>query len=261
MFRIAKQFLYGTFYLLILGGLAWGIYSITLKSAPSCFDGRQNGDETGIDCGGPCISCDIKNLKPLIVSPVIQFSSDRLYSVSAEIQNLNTKFAVQSFDYEINFYDKPLDVAGKKLLQSIKRKSFIYAGEIKNIIEAGVKITTGIPASAEIKIDANNIVWKDKKDFFPPLNVEIKDISAALEDNQVKVSGYVANENNFSISRVVINAFLIDKMGVKIGVSKTELQNIGPFMRENFEIPILITKTLQEQIDIKATQIFSEILK
>lgn len=27
-------------------------------SDPTCTDGEQNGGETGIDCGGPCISCD-----------------------------------------------------------------------------------------------------------------------------------------------------------------------------------------------------------
>ena len=28
---------------------------------PSCGDGILNGDETGIDCGGPCLSCDCSN--------------------------------------------------------------------------------------------------------------------------------------------------------------------------------------------------------
>lgn len=27
--------------------------------APTCFDGKKNGNETGIDCGGPCKRCGV----------------------------------------------------------------------------------------------------------------------------------------------------------------------------------------------------------
>lgn len=254
--RIVKQLLYGLAYLLILGGIAWGIYSIAVKPAPTCFDGKQNQDETGIDCGGSCVSCEIKNLKPLFVSPAILFSADRMYSASAEARNLNIKFGAESFGYEVNFYD-----GAGKLLQSAKRKSFIYAGETKNLIEAGAQIAAGIPAKAEFKIvDAESVAWKDRAEFSPP-PYELKGANAVFENNQIAVSGDIQNLNNFKISRAGISAFLVDKMGVKIGASKTELRDIGPFRAESFKIFIPIKKSLQDFVDLEATEIQVEVIK
>lgn len=33
---------------------------ISCSKEPSCLDGKQNGDETGIDCGGSCPACPIE---------------------------------------------------------------------------------------------------------------------------------------------------------------------------------------------------------
>ena len=60
--RLLKQFLYGFFYLAILVSLIWLVYSFEFKPAPNCFDGKKNQEETGIDCGGSCISCEVKAL-------------------------------------------------------------------------------------------------------------------------------------------------------------------------------------------------------
>lgn len=244
--RLLKQFLYGTFYLLILAGIGWVIYSVNLKPAPSCFDNRQNGSETGIDCGGNCVSCEIKNMQPLFLTPAIIFSVDRNFSAAAEIRNPNSGYGAR-FDYEVNFYDS----AGQ-VLRTIKNKSFAYAGETKNIIEAGVKITEGIPSRSEIKIDASGIKWKKAQDFFQP-NITLNEADFMDEKNQVSISGSLKNSNNFAVSKVILNAFLVDKLGVKIGVSKTELQNLDPFIAENFKISFPVNKLMSESIDSKAT--------
>ncbi|MBU6431623.1 hypothetical protein KGQ29_04640, partial [Patescibacteria group bacterium] len=36
--------------------------------APTCFDGKQNGDEKGVDCGGSCVNlCRSQYLEPNII--------------------------------------------------------------------------------------------------------------------------------------------------------------------------------------------------
>ncbi|MBI3046304.1 MAG: hypothetical protein HYY86_02070 [Candidatus Harrisonbacteria bacterium] len=254
--RLLKQFLYGTFYLLILAGVLWGIYAITLRPAPSCFDNRQNGKETGVDCGGDCVSCEIKNLQPLSLSPAALFSADRNFSASAALRNPNSTYGAK-FDYEVNFLD-----AGGKVLKNITNKGFIYAGEAKSIIEAGGRITTGIPARAEIKLNEESVAWEKPQDFFQPPH-KIGELSAVLENEQAVISGNVANLNNYPLSRVIASGFLVDKLGVKIGASKTELQNVGPFRVESFKIFIPVRKDLISAVDLEATaqSVFVEILK
>lgn len=257
MSRIAKQFLYGTLYLSIIGALVWGIYSITLKPAPSCFDNFQNGDETGIDCGGSCVSCEIKNLQPLFVGAPVLLGDDRAYTAVAELQNSNYSFGARTFSYTVNFYDQT-----GTLLKSVDNKAFIYPGQIKNIMEAGVRIFNGIPASVKIELDPASVVWVKPVDFAEP-KYEARDLAAVFEGSQVAISGLVSNPNNFPFSKVIVSAFTVDKLGVKMGASRTELYNVGQFRQENFKIFIPIRKDLLNDVDLKssAESVSVEVLK
>ena len=255
--RLLKQIIYGGIFLGMTAVLIYGGFSLFFSATSSCFDNRQNGTETGVDCGGGCISCEIKNLSPLSLLPATLFSADRVFSASAELQNLNLNYGAKTFDYEVNFYD-----ASGKVLETRGNKSFIYAGETKNLIEAGVRITNGIPARAEIKLEEKSIVWEKAENFSSP-KYDLKDSAAELENGQAVVSGNITNPNNFIISKIIINAFLIDKSGVKIGASKTELQNVRPFRVENFKVFMPVRKDLLNSIDLEATarNVFVEILK
>ena len=233
----------------------WWIYSITLKPVPSCFDNKQNGEETGVDCGGSCVSCEIKNLQPLSLGQAILFNADRNFSASAEIRNPNSGYGTK-FDYEVNFYD-----AGGKKISNIKNQGFIYSGEQKSLIE-GTKINVGIPTRAEIKINEQGVVWLKQQDFFSPL-YKVGELSAVLENEQAVISGNITNLNNYALSRVIASAFLVDKLEIKIGASKTELQNVGPFRVESFRIFIPVRKDLVGEVDLEATSqsVFVEVLK
>lgn len=257
MSRTAKQILYGTLYLSILGAFVWGIYSITLKPAPSCFDNSQNGTETGVDCGGSCISCEVKNLQPLFVGAPVLLGDDRAYTASAELQNANQNFGARTFSYKVNFYD-----ATGALLKSVDNKSFVYSGQIKNIMEPGVRILNGIPASVKIELDPASVEWAKPVDFFEPA-YEIRDLAAAIDGSQVAVSGLVSNPNNFQFSKIIISAFVVDKLGVKMGASRTELYNVGQFRQENFKIFIPVRKDLIKDVDLKGSSesISVEVLK
>lgn len=256
--RLLKQFLYGTFYLAVFGLIGWYVYSIALQPAPSCFDNRQNGNETAVDCGGDCESCATKNLLPLQVSAAQLFSNNGSYSASTVIKNPNQNLAIKNFDYQFDFYD-----SGSQLLKSVANKSFLYAGEEKNITEARVAITNGISTKVAIKVAASSLVLEKASEFSQP-NYELsKDIKTALdsENNRVLVSGSISNPANFNISKVNIGAFLLDKLGRKIAVSKTALQNLGPFGIQDFNISILVKKELLSEVDLNVTKVFVEILK
>ena len=62
---------------------------------------------------------------------------------------------------------------------------------------------------------------------------------------------------------MIASAFLVDKLEIKIGASKTELQNVGPFRVESFRIFIPVRKDLVGEVDLEATSqsVFVEVLK
>ena len=245
--RLLKQFLYGTFYLLIFGGLAWGLYSFEFKPAPSCSDNAQNGSETGVDCGGSCVTCEMKELRSLSVNSTILFGDNRVFSVVIELRNPNDKYGARDFSYTVNFYDN----AGV-LLQSVKNNSFIYAGKVRNILEAGVRISNGIPVRAETVIDQAGIKWESDKDIFRP-DFQLKDASVNLDGEQAVGSGTITNPNSFAFSKVILSVFLVDDLGIKINASKTELADIGQFRVESFKIFIPGRKSSLKDIDLYAT--------
>ncbi|MBI4991833.1 MAG: hypothetical protein HZB99_01295 [Candidatus Harrisonbacteria bacterium] len=253
-----KHIFYGGLYLLILGLVIWVIYFLIPKPAPTCFDNQQNQDETGVDCGGAsCISCEEKNIQDLSVGEAKLFTADRLFSAIAEVRNLNTAFAAKSFDYEFDFYD-----SADKILKTVKNNSFISGGGSKDIIEAGVRITAGIPKRAEIKIDNTSVVWVRAENLSaPPYNLE--GVVVTAEDNQIVVSGNITNPNNFLLSKVIINSFLIDRLGDKIGASKTEFRDVGPFRVQSFKIFIPADEELLGLVDMEETTkgVFVEVFK
>jgi len=242
---------------LIFAGIVWGIYSLEFKPAPSCFDNQQNGQETGIDCGGDCVSCEIKNLERLSVETTVLLASDRVYSAITEVKNPNNNFSASSFEYTANFYDKSGTV-----LQSIKNRSFIYQNETKPIIEAGVKITNGIPDKAEITIDEKSIVWTKPENFSKP-NYDLKNTTTTIENGQVIVSGDITNKDNFIISKIIADVILIDKSGKEMGASKYEIKNLGNFGTAFFKMAIPLSSDLINSVDLEATtnNIYIEVLK
>ena len=56
-YKSRKQFFYGIIYLVIFGLIGAGIYFALTSKEATCFDGIQNQNEEGVDCGGSCNTC------------------------------------------------------------------------------------------------------------------------------------------------------------------------------------------------------------
>lgn len=251
--RLMKQIIFGFFYLAVLFGVSFGVYFL-VRPAPTCFDNRQNQGEEAVDCGGPCISCAIKNLEPFVLfgEPLI-FEIDKDASVVfLQIKNSNSGYGAERFDYKLDFYDS----RGEKI-DSLTNQSFIYAGKIKTIIEAQVKIEAS--KVAKIDFSAGNTVWRSSADFVMP-NLQSRAVKVEIikDRDQAKVSGLVLNNNSVKLSQVNVGV-LLNKFGnVSVSASKTVLKDLLPFEERAFTIFIPL---LGQKIDTKATVLFVEGLR
>src|SRR5882724_8010535 len=96
MDRRAKQIIYGIAFLLFWALIFTGVYFIFFHAAASCFDGVQNQNEEGIDCGSVCpTSCLPQTLAPIeLVEPVKNFIVDQNHlSFLATVKNQNPAYA------------------------------------------------------------------------------------------------------------------------------------------------------------------------
>jgi hypothetical protein len=227
--RSIKQIIYGACYLGLFLLIIFLIYLIWLKPAPTCFDNKQNQGETGIDCGGPCPSCEIKTLVSPEASWVKYFPSETQTIVAAEVKNPNLNWGADAFSYTFDIY------GGNTKLKSFTKDSFIYGGEVKYFVEV---FEIDFKKITNVKISFSDINWKPNTKFSKPV-VQIREIKTEPVSQEVPgviVSGFIANNNAFPLSKVKIIGFLSNTGGLQIGASKTELENILAFEEKFFKL-------------------------
>src|SRR3989338_6097159 len=74
---------------------------------PTCFDSKQNGDETGVDCGGSCQKLCTAESLPLILKgdPRVLELADNTFEVAALIENPNINGEIYRAAYTLKLYD------------------------------------------------------------------------------------------------------------------------------------------------------------
>ncbi|MEK7635981.1 MAG: hypothetical protein AAB405_02740 [Patescibacteria group bacterium] len=228
--KFIKQIIFGSFFLIILFLIGFAVFLIFFKQPPSCFDKKQNQNETGIDCGGSCPACELKTVRPLETNWVRFFSGEGKAIIGAEIKNPNQNYASDNFSINFDILDK----YGKKIKGISKISSFIYASDIKCLIEFTDIDYLNI---GDVKISFSNVNWLAKDEFSKPA-IQIREfITKTLSGNsEIEISGIALNDNNYPLSLIRIIAFLNNSSGIKIGASKTELDNISAYGERQFKI-------------------------
>lgn len=220
--RLAKQLLYGTFFLAIFYGIGFGAYRIFLKPAPSCFDTVQNHDEEGIDCGPVCGNfCLPANIQPIeAVGQVSVFHPlpDRL-AVLAQIQNPNDVGAA-TLSYHIMFFDEK-----NVPLRTIEGSTFVSPREIKYLAEFPAGLDLASATRAEIAFDEPQ--WVNGSDL-PRLAVSVQRTAPRTEGKELIVEGTISNDDTIVASSATVLVLFYGTLGQVAGVSKAELSAVGP---------------------------------
>jgi Mg-chelatase subunit ChlD len=101
-----RQLAYLFFPMLLMALLAGFIYTKYMYIAPTCFDGRQNGTETGVDCGGSCTRvCTIDTLDPVVLWSKAFKVTPTVVNAVAYIENPNVYSEVKQAQYTLTLYD------------------------------------------------------------------------------------------------------------------------------------------------------------
>jgi hypothetical protein len=221
-----KQVIYGALYLALIGGFAYGVFTVVRPTA-TCFDNRKNQHEIGVDCGGPCASCAIKQLKPLSASLVTLVpAGEGGASLFFEVTNPNANYGAEKFSYTITLHD----AAGGS--QTFTHSSFVYASEIRTIAE--ISVSAEMPVSAEVMLA--DPTWQ-KKELFEKPGLETREITftADAATDTVRIDGLLVNRDGLLIARAGINAIAYVG-GLPAGISRTIVTDLQPFEERAFSI-------------------------
>ena len=151
--RLRKQILVALVFLGIFSLIGGGIY-LTNLSAPTCFDKKSNQGEEDVDCGGPCILCELKYNPPLSLadSPVLLVNQNNKVDILFKITNLSQEWGAQEFSYKVTL------IGSNNEKQTFIKSGFIFPHEIRYFIVPNIAVAFN-PSEADIEILKETIVW------------------------------------------------------------------------------------------------------
>ena len=216
---------------LYYGGLACIIVAIflfiniypKLNVAPTCFDGKKNADEHGIDCGGN--SCAIicqADTTPLVIKWSRSFKVGQgFYNAFAYIENQNIQASSKIIYYEFSIYD-----TDNIFITSRQGYTYIPSNGRFGIFEPAINTGKRIPKNTSFRF-LTNPVWEkvtakqsmqsffaeatapSNLDIAPRLDVVVSNPSLDTVRNiDVYSIVYGADDNALNVSKTVIDSLL-----------------------------------------------------
>lgn len=215
--RVKRRLIYFFIFLAAVSAVVLFFY-LAYRPAPSCFDGKQNQDELGVDCGGVCAkvcSFEVRDLK-IIWARVFKTAPDR-YDVASLVENPNLRHAVGVFKYNFKIFDED------NLLVYVRSgETFLNPAEQFVIFESRLDLGKRLPARATMEM-AEPPLWQ-KVDRKTPKLI----FSTRLFSNEPapRLLATVANPTLINLRDVTVAALLSGGEGNALAVSSTLVEEL-----------------------------------
>jgi hypothetical protein len=228
----SRQLVYGSIFLLIMLVLV-GVpsYFIFFNKPQTCFDGKINQNELGIDCGGVCVKACIGEVIP---EPIILWSrafkvTDGKYNLVAYVQNANVNYISEPAEYSFKVYDKDNVLIGL-------REGYMTVPPVKSypIFEQGLDAGERIPAKVLFQFN-QQVTWNKYGFNRPELSVSEPVLTRATTTPRIEakvINNTLARFENIEVVVVVYGAG-----DNAIAASRTFV----PVLQSRGEVPIVFT--------------------
>lgn len=216
-----RKILYAVLFgLAVIVIVAYPIYRAA-NPAPTCFDKKQNGDETGVDCGGSCSRTCLVDVKPLRTVWAKAFSlGGSAYDLGAYIENPNTKSGIKNARYTLRVFD----VAGSVLAEKTGATE-IAPGAGFVLFEPQV-VVVGLPDHVEVVFNQDDLLqWTKAKmpsSIISTKNQNLKNVDSTPRFDATLVNTDLLNE----VSNLTLSAIVYDSLRSPIALSRTYVDAI-----------------------------------
>ncbi len=192
---------------------AYPTYKV-LDTPASCFDGKQNQDEVGIDCGGnSCTNLCESQVSELVVrwSQVFELTPG-VYNVAAQIENPNLDARIGNIGYTFTLYD-----AGNRAIWETSDETFINARDNFVLFESGIRLAGAPPT--RVSFEFERVPWTRSALADSPLVVKSKRLTNTGQSPRLQAT--IVNESISDAIEVDAVAVITDNKGNRIAVSST----------------------------------------
>lgn len=232
---LRRQIFYVLVLVLFFAALGYLVIHPFFNKAPTCTDNKQNGTETGVDCGGSCSRACINQVDEISVlwSRAFRVVPGR-YNAVAYLVNHNENTAVNKINYKFRFADKNNIYIGKRDGTAYIPPSGSFA-----IFEPAIDIGNSIPVYTTFEFTQVPDWVTVSQEKINQIKVLVSNINLIDENTSPKLSATVKNDSLFIIPEVNITAILYDASGNAISTSHTFLDvlNSGEVKDLNFTWP------------------------
>ncbi len=255
---LKRQILYVLVLILFFAGVGYLISRPFVNKAPSCTDGKQNGAETGIDCGGSCANACLAQVDPISVlwSRAFKVVPGR-YNAVAYLENHNKNTAVNKISYRFRFADENNIYIGKR-----EGTTFIPPSGKFAIFEPGIDIGNSIPVYTTFEFTQVPEWVTVSEAKISQLQVLVSNINLVNESTSPRLSATIKNNSLFAIPEMDVVAILYDANHNAVSASRTYLQTFaGEETRDvNFTWPeplpgVIIAKEIMPLYNIFSVQL------
>lgn len=185
---------------------------------PNCFDGKQNGGEDGIDCGGNCeLLCRDQAKPPIVIwERYFQVDSSR-YNVISYVENQNSNAGVKNARYVFKLYNKDGVVITER-----EGNIHLYPKSVTPIIETGLNVQRQIPV--KVSFEFMDPVIFEREEPIPP-TLLVKNDNYFI-DVFPKVTATIQNISLKQIDDIQVIVLLYDVFDNVIGTSSTYIERL-----------------------------------
>ncbi|MFA6257372.1 MAG: hypothetical protein WC646_03680 [Candidatus Paceibacterota bacterium] len=252
---LKRQIFYVIILILFIAGSGFLILYPKFNKAPTCSDFRQNGDETGVDCGGSCLRACVAELDDLSVVWARSFKViPGRYNAVAYVTNHNKKAAVRKINYRFRFGDANNVYIGKR-----EGSTFIPPGGNFAIFEPGIDIGNSVPVYTTFEFTSPPEWLQVPQEKINQLKIAVSNLTLKDETTAPRLSATIKNNSLFTVKNLGVVAILYESSGNAVSTSRTYLNELAPLEIKdiNFTWPEAFGSTIVEQEIIPIFDIFS----
>lgn len=210
--------------------IAGGIYANYIYQPPSCFDGEQNGNERGVDCGGACAKVCAFD----VTEPSIQWAQsfrvrDGMYNAVAYVENTNIHVGTPAFEYTFTLYN-----SDGNLITERSGTTFLPPNSVYPVFESRIAVGNQTPTRTFLEIEPIDN-WQDMSISRDQFIVRERTLSGV--DTRPRLDARIYNTLLEEHTDVEIVATIFDRSGNALTASQT----VVPLLEAREERSVVFT--------------------
>lgn len=228
---------YATGTLFFIVAVLMYVYRDTLFPVPTCFDKKQNGYESGIDCGGTCSLRCKEQVIPLSVlwSRALPTGSST-YDFVAYVSNKNLDNAPKEISYIFSAYN-----ANGAVFYTLQGKTAVPTDGDFPVIVQNISLKEK-PAEVGVQFETDVPHYKVLE---KPTDPTLKVVNTRYETGSIpRVYATVINTKRLPLSNIPVRVLLYDANGNVYGAGETVIPTLGK--EESKDIVFTWTRAFKE---------------